>query len=61
MICKLEKKDIEELETTNIITQTPFWGRIKRNQGLSPHGFELTVSEDFLDEKDYSQVKTVED
>ncbi|MBI9039546.1 MAG: peptidoglycan bridge formation glycyltransferase FemA/FemB family protein [Bacteroidales bacterium] len=48
MICKLEKKDIEEFKTTNILPQTPFWGRVKRNQGFIPKGFELTISKDLL-------------
>jgi lipid II:glycine glycyltransferase (peptidoglycan interpeptide bridge formation enzyme) len=48
MICKLEKKDIEELKTTNILPQTPFWGRVKRDQGFIPKGFELTISKDLL-------------
>ncbi|ANW95736.1 peptidoglycan bridge formation protein FemAB [Wenyingzhuangia fucanilytica] len=61
MICKLESKKIEELNTTNIITQTPFWGRIKKNQGLLPLGFELTVSKDLLDVNEDADVKTGED
>ncbi|MFC4220623.1 lipid II:glycine glycyltransferase FemX [Flagellimonas marina] len=53
MTCRLEKKELEELNATNILPQTPFWGRIKRNQGYLPNGFELTVSKDMLaDEAD---------
>lgn len=48
MICKLEKKDIEEIYSTNIIPQTAFWGRVKRDQGFMPQGFELTISKDLL-------------
>ena len=48
MICNLEKKDIEEYKTTNILPQTPFWARVKRNQGFIPKGFELTISKDSL-------------
>ncbi|WP_372648803.1 lipid II:glycine glycyltransferase FemX [Draconibacterium sp.] len=48
MICELAKKDIEELQTTNVLPQTTFWGRIKRNQGFIPKGFELTISRDLL-------------
>lgn len=50
MTCRIEKKQIEEIKATNILTQTPFWGRIKRNQGLSPIGFELKVSQQLLDD-----------
>lgn len=48
MICELERKDIEDLKTTNILPQTPFWARVKRNQGFIPKGFELTISRDLL-------------
>ena len=48
MICTLEKKDIEEFKTTNILPQTPFWGRIKKDQGFIPQGFELTISQNLL-------------
>ena len=48
MICELVTKDIEELQTTNILPQTTFWGRIKRNQGFIPKGFELNISRDLL-------------
>jgi lipid II:glycine glycyltransferase (peptidoglycan interpeptide bridge formation enzyme) len=48
MICNLEKKAIEEFKTTNILPQTPFWARVKRNQGFIPKGFELTISKDLL-------------
>lgn len=61
MICKVAHKNIEELNNTNIITQTPFWGRIKKNQGLDPIGFELTVSKDLLDANENPQKKTGED
>lgn len=61
MVCRLEKKHIEELKRTNIITQTPFWGRIKKHQDLSPYAFELTVSEGLLDEVANPSIKTGED
>lgn len=48
MICTLEKKDIEEFKATNILPQTPFWGRVKRNQGFIPKGFELSISKNLL-------------
>jgi len=48
MICELERKDIEDFKTTNILPQTPFWGRVKRDQGFIPQGFELTISKDLL-------------
>jgi len=61
MICILEKKDIEEFKTTNIISQTPFWARIKKNQGFIPQGFELTISKDVLFNTDNSLEKKSED
>lgn len=48
MICRLEKKGIEDLQPTNTLPQTPFWGRVKSQQGFSPKAFELKVSRDLL-------------
>jgi lipid II:glycine glycyltransferase (peptidoglycan interpeptide bridge formation enzyme) len=48
MICRVTKKRIEDFTTTNILPQTPFWARVKRNQGFIPKGFEITVSKDLL-------------
>lgn len=48
MICNVDKKDIEEFNSTNILPQTPFWARVKRKQGFIPMGFELTISKDLL-------------
>jgi len=61
MICELEKKDIEEFKTTKILQQTPFWGRVKRNQGFIPKGFELTISKDLLVSEANSLEKKAED
>lgn len=61
MICELEKKNIEEFKTTNILPQTPFWGRVKRNQGFIPKGFELTISKDLLVTEANSLEKKSED
>lgn len=56
MICKLETKPIEELKTTNILPQTPFWGRVKKKQGFIPKGFEITISKKLLSNKsDFSE------
>lgn len=48
MICEIEKKNIKEFKTTNILPQTAFWGRVKKNQGFIPQGVELTISQDLL-------------
>lgn len=61
MICELEKKNLEEFNTTNILTQTPFWGRVKKNQGFIPKGFELTISKDLLVTEANSLEKKCED
>jgi len=61
MICKLKKKEIEEIRPTNILTQTPFWGRIKDKQGFIPSGFELIVSKDLLFNTSNSLEKTNDD
>ena len=61
MICELERKDIEEFKSTNILPQTPFWGRVKRSQGFIPKGFELTISKDLLVSKANALEKKGED
>ena len=61
MICRLEKKGIEDIGTTNILPQTSFWGRVKRQQGFIPKGFELTVSKDLLFDSTESQEKKGDD
>ncbi len=48
MTCTAESKPIAEFDATNILPQTPFWGRVKQQQGFVPKGFELTVSVDVL-------------
>ena len=48
MICELAQKNIEDFKTTNILPQTPFWGRVKRKQGFIHKGFEMLVSKDVL-------------
>lgn len=48
MECKLNTKNIEELRPTDIMPQTPFWGRVKEKQGFHTAGFEITVSKDLL-------------
>ncbi len=48
MFCKIETKEIEEIESTNILPQTGYWAKVKENQGLISNGFELTVSKDIL-------------
>lgn len=48
MHCTAQSKPIAEFSPTNILPQTPFWGRVKQHQGFVPKGFELTVSVDVL-------------
>lgn len=61
MICKLERKDIAEFQTTNILPQSPFWSRVKSKQGFIPKGFELTISKDLLTSTANSSEKVSED
>ncbi|CAG5083717.1 lipid II:glycine glycyltransferase FemX [Parvicella tangerina] len=61
MICTLQAKEIEELTTTNILPQTPFWGRIKQEQGFTPKAFELYVSKDLLIHSTNSTAQLVDD
>jgi lipid II:glycine glycyltransferase (peptidoglycan interpeptide bridge formation enzyme) len=48
MVCELEQLPIEEIKTTNILPQTPYWARLKNKQGFKPKGFQITVSKDLL-------------
>jgi len=61
MICELKTKEIEEIRPTEILPQTPFWGRIKDKQGYIPKGFELTVSNNLLFDTTKSLVKSNDD
>ena len=48
MVFRIERKNVEELNPTNVLPQTPFWARLKNRQGFFPTGFRLTVSKDML-------------
>lgn len=48
MDCTIVQKEIEEIKPSNILSQTPFWGRLKDKQGFQPKGFEISVSKDTL-------------
>lgn len=61
MICSIEKKEIKEIRPTNILTQTTFWGQLKRKQGFIPCAFELTVSKNLLYSSSNSLVKMNDD
>ena len=60
MLCRVRKKDLEDLESTGVFPQTPFWGRIKRDQGFEPRGFEMTVSRNLLNDQ-ASQLSNLKD
>lgn len=61
MFCRLEKKELEEIKPTNILPQTPYWGRVKNRQGFDPGGFEVTVSKDLLFNSADSQANVRDD
>ncbi|QLE01091.1 peptidoglycan bridge formation glycyltransferase FemA/FemB family protein [Galbibacter sp. BG1] len=48
MLCKIEQKAVENIKPTNVLPQTPYWGRLKDEQGFTPKGFEITVSKELL-------------
>ena len=60
MTCSVESKEIEEIRTSNILPQTPFWARVKNEHGFLPSGFQLTVSKDLL-QPDCRESKKVQD
>ncbi|QGY42358.1 peptidoglycan bridge formation glycyltransferase FemA/FemB family protein [Maribellus comscasis] len=61
MICSVERKEIEAIRPTNILPQTPFWGRVKGSQGFTPGGFELTVSNKLPNSSFKTSTKSRED
>jgi lipid II:glycine glycyltransferase (peptidoglycan interpeptide bridge formation enzyme) len=61
MFCKVKQKGIEDLAKTNILPQTTFWGRIKKEQGFIPKGFEITISKDVLVDSANSNIYKGED
>lgn len=48
MTCQIESRNIEEIVSTNILTQTSYWARIKNDQGFIPNGFHITLSSSIL-------------
>ncbi len=61
MTCHLETKELEVIKPTNILPQTPFWGRVKHGQGFIPKAFDLTVSKELLNPSGNSSVKIHDD
>jgi lipid II:glycine glycyltransferase (peptidoglycan interpeptide bridge formation enzyme) len=48
MYCQIEQKSINDIENTNILQQTDYWGLVKHKQGLKPLAFEIQASKDFI-------------
>ncbi|UCS93744.1 peptidoglycan bridge formation glycyltransferase FemA/FemB family protein [Echinicola marina] len=48
MTCTAKRKSVNNISATNILPQTPFWAKVKYQQGFVPQGFELTVSKELL-------------
>lgn len=61
MECRLKRKSIKEIHPTNVLPQTSTWGKIKRDHGLNPLGFEMTISEDLLFARGDTLTKTADD
>lgn len=61
MILQAENKEIKELRATNILPQTPFWAKVKNDQGFIPSGFQLSVSKDLIDPNENGNIKTYDD
>ena len=52
MYCTVVPKDIVEIQTGNIVQQTSFWAKVKRDQGSRPFAFEYHASQDLLSPED---------
>ncbi len=48
MICQVESKEIEEINSTNILPQTSFWAQVKHQQGFLPYAFRLVATKDLI-------------
>jgi len=48
MHCKIEEKNIQEIQPHNIVQQTSFWAMVKNNQGMDPMAFDYAASFDLL-------------
>ncbi|MDT8394690.1 MAG: peptidoglycan bridge formation glycyltransferase FemA/FemB family protein [Bacteroidales bacterium] len=60
MICRVDKKEIDDIQPTNILPQTSFWARVKSREGFVPQGFQLTISADLLNPS-INHNKTIKD
>lgn len=61
MTCQLEQKDLESIQPSNVLPQTPFWGRVKHDQGFIPKGFELNVSKELLNPAGSDMIRVHDD
>lgn len=48
MYCRIQPKDIQEIETSNIAQQTSFWAQVKNQQGMVPYAFRYQITRDML-------------
>ena len=58
---KLESKDIEEIQSSNIVQQTSFWARLKDRQGIRPHAFRYKVPGPMIDPRETDSLKILDD
>ena len=61
MYCKVESKEIDEINSTNILPQTSFWAQVKNQQGFIPYAFKLVASDDVLDPNRQENKKITDD
>ena len=48
MYCKVETKEFRDIHKSNIIQQTAFWARVKKQQGILPYAFKYKADDDLL-------------
>ncbi|WP_186754373.1 lipid II:glycine glycyltransferase FemX [Echinicola salinicaeni] len=61
MNCTAKRKSVNNICATNVLPQTPFWAKVKHQQGFVPKGFELAVSKELLNPDTESSHKDQED
>lgn len=51
MDVNLLDKDIESLQKTPVLPQTPYWAKVKDQQGYEPRAFHLSLKDEYIKEK----------
>lgn len=48
MNCQIEPKDVQAMESCNILQQTSYWANVKDQQGIDPYAFDYIITDDLI-------------